>query len=781
MTRVFIAAVVAVHVLQAAHAQQSSQPAQPQGRVIEEVLVTANKTEQSVQDIAGSVQAVTGEFLSKVNVNDFAEVSSYVPNLMVTETDFSPQVAIRGMQSTGVGDNSVGLVIDDLVLSQQDFFHMGFFDLERIEVLRGPQGTLFGKSVTAGVVSLVSASPTDEFSGNITLRQGEDDQQVAGAISGPLTDSLSARLGFMVERPGSHSTNTFNGDEVGFVDRTSYRIKLHWRPTDSTDVTVFFSNTDVTNRDVNSPFATLTAADRDYLVEFDPQIEGDAFDGQQSFDFLPQGDIDDAELYGIRLDTDWGEPGLLSSLTSTVVLGELKYLNSADADTDSSPADIFRAPISIGSVDMQQLEMRMQGSAPGFFGLGGGDSEFIAGIFVQEEDIATDYILVGGEDTETYLAGPGFEAVTGMSGLPFTLPSGGFGGSLVGDGIRVSPQYDVSVQGVFMQMTYRPVDRLAITGGIRYDRIDRDAFMPVRKIHPSGNGDLSVLAPAFGMEEDADFTPEIRERETSAKVSLQYEFFDGNVVSYLTWARAFKGGAFNDFAVSESDDLTVRPEQVEAWELGFKSVLYDNSLVLNISVYDSEFTDLQTYVYFQDGAFAFIRLENAAAATTRGVEFDGMWLPQFAPWLSLSGSVAYSHARYSDYADGPGGDLTGKTLVNAPDWSAVFTPEISLPVPWLAADTAISLGIDALYTDSYYTQTSLPKEKEIAARLLFNARLTLAPESGPWSLALTVSNLTDEKYLTRDGGGDGDLVWPSSKLVRVGDRRHASLDFSWSW
>ena len=123
-----------VFTIQAAHAQQiPPENSRPQSRVIEEVLVTANKTEQSVQDIPGSVQALTGEFLQKTNVNDFADVSSYIPNLMVTETDFSPQIAIRGMQSTGTGDNSVGLVLDDLVLSQADFFHMGFFDLERIE------------------------------------------------------------------------------------------------------------------------------------------------------------------------------------------------------------------------------------------------------------------------------------------------------------------------------------------------------------------------------------------------------------------------------------------------------------------------------------------------------------------------------------------------------------------------------------------------------------------------------------------------------------------------
>lgn len=779
MRIMLVAAVVVIHILESAHAQQPSQATQPQGRFIEEVIVTANKTEQSVQDIPGSVQAVTGEFLQKADVNDFAEVASYMPNLMVTETDFSPQIAIRGMQSTGVGDNSVGMVVDDLVLSQQDFFHMGFFDLERVEVLRGPQGTLFGKSVTAGLVSLVSAAPTDEFSGNITLRQGEDDQQLQGAVSGPLANTLSARISFMVEREGSRSTNTFNGDEVGYVDRTSYRIKFLWRPTESTDISLFFSNTDVKNEDVNSPFGELVEADRDYLAQFDPDIDGDAFDGRQSFDFLRQGEIDDAQLYGIRLDTDWGEWGPLDSLSTTVVLGALEYFNSADADTDSSPADIFRAPVSTGGVDMQQLEMRVQGAATGFLGLGGGDTEFITGIFLQEEEISTDYILVGGEDAESYLAGPGFEALLGFPGIPITPPAG-FGGSLVDDGIRVSPEYDVSVQGIFLQMTYRPIERLAITGGIRYDRINRDAYMPVRKLHPSGNGDLSIVAQAFEAE-DVTFTPKIREREDSAKVSVQYDLFEGKVVSYLTWARAFKGGAFNDFAVNSTQEVQVRPEFVEGWELGFKSVLFDSSLIWNISAYDSEFDDLQTYVYFEEGLFPFIRLDNAAKARTRGVEMDGMWLPQFAHWLSISGSVAYSHARYLDYKDGPGGDLSGKTLVNAPDWSAVFTPEISFPLPWMGADTAISLAIDALYTDSYYTETSLPSDKEIEARLLFNARLSLAPQSGPWSVVLSVSNLTDEKYLTRNGGGDGDLVWPNSKLVRVGDRRHASLDFSWAW
>ncbi|MFQ3200568.1 MAG: iron complex outermembrane receptor protein [Zhongshania sp.] len=750
-------------------------------RVIEEVIVTANKTEQSVQDIPGSIQALTGEFLQKANVNDFSEFAGYMPNVMVTETPYAPEIAIRGMQSTGAGDNSVGLVIDDLVLSQRDFFSLGFFDLERIEVLRGPQGTLFGKSVTAGVVSLVTAAPTDEFSGNIIVRQGREDRQVQGAISGPLTDSLSARVGFIVDRPGSSSTNSFNGDQVGFVNRTAYRLKLLWRATDSTDVNVFFSNVDVKNRNINASFAKLTEGDRDYLVQFDPAIEDDAFDGQQSFDSLRQGDINDARLYGIRVDTDWGAPGIMESLSSTVVLGALEYFNKADADPDSSPADAFRTPISVTAGDMQQLEMRVQGTASGLFGLGSGNTELITGIFLQDEQLFTDYMLVGGEDAESYLAGPGFEAVTGIPGLPFTLPVGGLGGTLAGDGFRISPEYDASVRGIFMQMTYRPIDRLAITAGIRYDQIDRDAVMPVRKIHSSGNGELSVLGPAMGAEEDVTFTPEIREREDSAKVSVQYEFFDGNVVGYLTWARAFKGGAFNDFAVSEDDEKTVRPEFVEGWEAGFKNVLFDNSLVLNISVYDSEFTDLQVEVYFDDGIVPFVRLQNAASARTRGAEMDGMWLPSFAPWLTLSGSAAYSHARYLDYTNAPGGDLTGKTLVNAPAWSAVFTPEASLPLPQLGADTAITLGIDALYTSSYFTETSLPEEKEIAEKLLFNARLTLAPESGPWTLAFTVSNLSDEKYITQDGGEAGDLIWPNSRLVRVGDRRNTSLDFSWSW
>ncbi len=786
-------AIVSVFAMcQFAYAQQQAPASgEAQGRVIEEVIVTANKTEQSVQDVAGSVQALTGDFMQKANLNDFSDIAKYVPNTTLADNGVEPEIAIRGVQSVaaiGGGDNSVGLVIDDLALARQTFFHLGFFDLERIETLRGPQGTLFGKSTTAGVINLITAAPTDEFSGFISLRHGEEDQQFSGAVSGPLTDTLSGRLSVLVDRPGSRFENTFNGDDVGFIDRTVWRTKLRWTPSDSTEFNIFFYEVDVDHTSVNEPLTSLSQADRDFMSQYDPNIEDNAFDGKQSFDFVDHTTIDNARLYGVRMDNDWGSPLLFENLSTTLILGGADMLIDAPQDLDVSPADVFRVPEALENIRMRQLEARLQGLTPGFFSLGGGETEFVSGIFLQDERVNYDYRIVGGDDTVAYLGSPAGLQVLGVPGIGGGLcPTCGLPDlsgitSLAGDGVAVFPEMKTIAQGYFTQMIYRPVPRLAITAGLRYDRVDRDAFMPVRKLHPSGEGDASVLAPALGAEEDVTMEPEMRERELSGKLSLQYEFFDGDVVSYATYSRGFKGGAFNFFALNEESTLQVEPEFAELYEIGLKNVLFDQTLQLNVSLYRSDFTDLHVYVRTDDGVIPFLSLANAAEARAQGVEIDGMYLPASLPWLTLSGSFAYNDATYQDYpGGGPNGEnLAGETLTNAPELSGVFTPEIALPLHWMGEGGVISLAVDALYTDSFFTDPGYRPANEHEAQWIFNGRLSLMPASESWSLMLSVTNLTDEKYFSLKSGY-GSSIWPDSEFGRAADRRHASLDFSWNW
>ncbi|WP_372783794.1 TonB-dependent receptor [Litorivivens sp.] len=770
--------------------QQAPASAEVQGRVIEEVIVSANKTEQSVQDIAGSVQALTGDMMQKANLTDFTEISKYIPNTQLTDDGLEPTIAVRGVRSVaaiGGGDNSVGLVIDDLALSRQTYFHAGFFDLERIEVLRGPQGTLFGKSTTAGVLNLVSNAPTDEFSGYITLRKGEHDEQAQLAVSGPLTDNIRARIGVLYDRPGSQQTNTFNGDDVGFIDRSAARVKLAWDISDTNELTLFWTTAEVDHMYLNQKFDFVNDQTRDFIDDYDPQFDTDMFNDKISFDFEPQTWIDHMQSFGARLESDWGSPLAFDALSTTLILGGTDMAVNAHGDVDYSPADIIRIPVAIETVRMSQLEARVNGTLPGFFALGRGSTEFITGIFAQKEQVHYDYRIVGGDDTIAWLLGPGAQAAGGPA-------TGGFGpgilncptcvipasGSLAGDGVKILPAMDTKALGVFAHMVYRPIEPLSITLGLRWDRNKRDANMPVIKLHPSGEGDLSVLAPLLGAEEDVVLTPKIRERKVSPKISLQYELFGGDVVTYMTWQEGYKGGAFNFFALNESSTQQVEPEQVESYEVGIKSVLMDRSLSMNLSVYDSEFTDLHVYVTTGDSVLPLQQLANAAKARTQGAEFDAMFMPGFAPWLTLSGAVAYNDAYYEEYPNGPDGtDFAGKTLAAAPLWSGVLTTELRFPLPLLEDSGAISWAVDATYSSEYWTDADLAPELIIDEALIYHTRLSVTPASEAWSLTLAINNVTDEKtYSIRsDTGG----VWPDAIVGRAAPRRQASLDFSWFW
>lgn len=788
MRMIFVTAIAAA-LLESAFAQQASVNASAQGRVIEEVIVSANKTEQSVQDIAGSVQALTGDMMQKANLTDFTEISKYIPNTQLTDDGLEPTIAVRGVRSVaaiGGGDNSVGLVIDDLALSRQVYFHSGFFDLERIEVLRGPQGTLFGKSTTAGVLNLVSNAPTEEFSGYVTLRKGEDDQQGQLAVSGPLTDNIRARVGLLFDRPGSQQTNTFNGDDIGFIDRSAARLKLAWDISDTNELTVFWTTAEVDHMHLNQKFDFVNDQSRDFIDDYDPQFDTDMFNDKISFDFEPQTWIDHMQSFGARLESDWGSPLAFDTLSTTLILGGTDMAVNAHGDVDYSPADIVRIPVAIETVRMSQVEARVNGTLPGFFALGQGNTEFIAGIFAQKERVHYDYRIVGGDDTIAWLQGPGAEAAGGP-------PTGGFGpsifncptcvipasGSLAGDGVKILPAMDTKALGVFAHMIYRPIEPLSITLGLRWDRNKRDANMPVIKLHPSGEGDLSVFAPLLGAEEDVVLTPKIRERKVSPKISLQYELFGGDVVTYMTWQEGYKGGAFNFFALNESSTQKVEPEQVESYEVGIKSVVLDQSLSMNLSVYDSEFTDLHVYVT-GDSLLPLLQLANAGKARTRGAEFDAMFVPRFIPWLTLSGAVAYNDAYYEEYESGPDGtDFAGKTLAAAPLWSGVLTTELRFPLPLFGEGGAISWAVDATYSSEYWTDADLSPDLTIDEALIFHTRLALTPVSEAWSLTVAVHNVTDEKtYSIRSNTGG---VWPDAVVGRAAPRRQASLDISWFW
>lgn len=723
--------------------------------VIEEVVVTAQKREENIRDVPISVSAIGGEALKANNVANMNDLSLYTPNVKFQVTPNSTFINIRGL---GTGENrgfeqSVGLVIDGVYYGRGDFMLGGTLDMSRIEVLRGPQGTLFGKNTIAGALNVSTGQPENNFEGDVDASSGDfNHQRYRGAITGPITDTLSWRLAFQDERRDGYIFNTFLNQNQVDLNNQMARAKLRWQPIEDFTATLGFDVNEVSQYGDGYQISHVVGDHGDVYTSADPEAEFDGTNFQTSTDEERGGGTRDVLTKTLNLSWDIGDFNIAA------ITGHAEMDVRQDVDADFS-AHRF---LFLGYVDEYEQfsqELRFT-SAPG-------DFEYVAGLYYFKSDfIVRTNIESYGEGAGPFI-GPAFGAPSvGSSLLGAPLMGAVLGPSVDGASRKFFDQQATTV-AAYGQATWYATDRLAAIVGLRYGVEKKDVVM--RLAH---EGQSLLFEQILGEETydttdpdyDGDETTR-RETELSPKFSLKYDIND-DINVYATYAKGFKSGGFNAQAPT-ADDLQFEPENATTIELGSKMRLLGGAMTLNIGLFDTDFDNLQVTIF---NGTQFV-VGNAANAITRGLEFDGMWLPFENAAVTFSGG--YTDAKYGQYRDGPcwadgdgeagpnprerqeGGnpldptdngrcfqDLSGQPLPRAPEWNGSLGFDYSFAVPNVS--WRVISGVNLLYqSETFLNLDNDPIDLQEATTQV-NAKFGFAGRDEDWSLTIHGRNLTNE-------------------------------------
>lgn len=648
---------------------------------LEEIVVTAQRREESAQKVPVSITAISGDALKAGSIKGLDGLTKGIVGIQYDSGSTQrPELYIRGIGTNrfDIGsDPSSGVFIDEIYQPRFANVLSGLQDVERIEILRGPQGTLFGRNTIGGAISVATAEPQDKLGGFLSGSYGNKNYvNGQGTITGPLvSDKILGRITVGYSDRNGFLRDTVSGKDDGVKSFTA-RGKLLFKLSDDLTLKLtgahFYSHQRALLLDPqNTPF---------FLAgPLTPQvIDNNPFSGAYT---NPGGNtIHNTQING-RL--EWSA----DALTTTVIGSWIHFNQNSAQDLDGSRnSNIFYRGHERSNT--YSAELRFSSTNGGFLTLGD-HLRWVAGVFafkdkgydIQDFTTGTDSII------SFLIANPTLTP-------PFNLPT-------VSKTDSTNLYSDLKSLAVYAQGTYSITDKLGVTLGGRYTHDERD-FTFVGITPTPG---LPLVPANFtypGKVTSPKFTP---------RVALEYKPIH-DVLLYASWSRGFKSSAVQSTAITpEVASSVTKPETVDAYEIGFKSEFLNRRVRLNISLFDNEFKDLQVrrVVTFPSG-FSTAISENAATSTIRGVEVEGSAL--LARGLRVNASYAYLDAKYNRYiADATAGlDLSGNRLPRAPknrfNVDATYTTLV-------AGQTELQLRAAYNYTGSFFFQPeNLPLDKE---------------------------------------------------------------------
>lgn len=713
-------------------------PALAQTVEIDEVIVTATRREQRLQDVPVAVTAISGDNLASSQVREVTDIQYLAPNVSFSSTN--PTANGGGYQIRGVGTQSflggveqtVGLVVDGVVVGlSRDPGAAGFSDVERIEVLRGPQGTLFGKNTSAGVIQIVTRAPQiGETSGEATLAYGErDDVLVRGAVNLPVSENAAARLSAYYQAQAGAIDNLLNDWHVGDRESWGVRGRLLWEPAEDLSLLLTAEHQDSFSRDAHTIEALGTnplfnAQFARFPVRPGPGVLVSFQDG----DWTAKTKLDALSL---QVDHDIGE----HTLTAIAAYRHVETLQLADID--AAPINIFNN--SDGGVDSGQATAEVRLTSPS-----GERLEYVVGGYFYATDI-TGWAAQYGN-------------FYGLFGRPVAL----------GGGRRDERVRNRSL-AAFGQGTYGLTETVKLIAGLRYTYDEVRGSMRVSPLPfpaiPSG-----VLAPYSGSAE-AD--------NLSGRLGLQYQP-SRDLMLFATYATGYKGPAIDGTGGVAREIL---PETVESWEVGAKSTLLGGRMTLNATAYLSDFSDFQAQALDSSVTPPSFVMSNAGLMRAKGVEVETTF--RVTPDLTFSANAAYNDAKYKDYfaacysgqpisgVVGQGcyvdpatglqvANYSGERLPNAPRWTYMLRGDYERPL-------ADGLTLDASgfwsWRDDAQSVAGDPRSV-VKAYGLLNASIGISGER--WRVGLYGRNLLDERFYapypsgTLNPGGYYRIVSPDA-------------------
>jgi iron complex outermembrane recepter protein len=741
-----------------------------EGFLLEEVIVTAQKREQSLQEVPVSVSVVTGDVISKTGMANLDELSTYVPNLSIAEGSQTTAITMRGLGS-GINqgfEQSVGMFIDGIYAGRDRQFRSPFLDVAAVEVLRGPQGTLFGKNTIAGAINLTTAKPSEEFEASIrTSYEPEyDEYSVEGIVSGGIAENLYGRLAVKQAESDGYVENTLTGRDGPSKVETVIRGTLVWEPTEDLSITTKYESA---RHDVGGE-ANVVDQSGGWDALF--TVADPAYDGSDDYSRSAGKEYsdNDSESLTVTIDYDIGE------YTLTSITGYSAYEYVDQQDTDFSPLEVL-TQVQDQEFDQWSQEIRLTSPL-------GDKFDFITGLYYQTSDLehhrrldADIGALAGGVPAVfTVNGGPGgvnaahiadlldvaaFIAPpltpTNKSAAILTSAAQGLESSRVAD-----YQQDSEAWAVFGQGTWHVQENLHLTLGLRYTKETKEAkrslalteYGTENPLDPSNPQDalrIALQGSIFGAS-DFDIKDDKTVENLSPSFKAQYDLSD-DVMLYASVSKAFKSGGFGE--TGSIDKFDFDDEEALAFEVGGKLHIMDGRGSLNFALFHTSYEDLQVSAFVGD---AFV-VDNAAEATSQGVEIDGVF--RVTEELTMTASMAYLDATYDEFenasctmaqiqASGGGAssclqDLKGETLAFAPEWSA----NVGLDhITNIGNNLELHSNLNLNFVDEQYLAQDLDDQALEESHVTVNARIALGNMDGNWELALVGKNLTDEEIRT---------------------------------
>ncbi|MDJ0919898.1 MAG: TonB-dependent receptor [Henriciella sp.] len=709
------------------------------------ITVTSQKREENLQDVPLSVSALTGDDLAAQQVTAVIDLSQISPSVTYTQSTnpLNSSVRIRGIGTdvfSSAVEPSVSFVVDGVVMSRQGQAFADLIDIERVEILRGPQSTLFGKNASAGVISIITEDASDEFEATAELIVAEmDEYQVRGTISGPLSDRVGGRLTGYYKEIGGHIDNVFDDRDLNGAQSMGLRGKLNIETSDAVDLTIIADYRESEDeccawqyRSLEDPF--LTNAILPVVPSEDNRqtnIDGDT--------------VNETEQWGFSVQADWGLEN--HTLTSISAYREWDFDNTIDIDGTPSQGDsnaltggLIGFDVNDGTTGLNQLsqEFRLASEFDG-------NVNYVVGAYYANLDLDRRF------ERRICLINLNTEACPATIPLSptFAIPgaqSGFFDGTV-----------DNTNYALFGQLDWEFADQWTLSAGARA-LSDSTDFTFDRPFEPLVEGDtVDPVATPDGSPDGPDNPARfgagtVDDEALTWKFALQYAFNE-NVNVYGSYTRGYKGPTV-DIAY-ESDPDPIDPETSDAFEFGLKSVLADGRIVFNAAIFNVEYEDYQAQTFSADeGNF---NLENAGKISTSGVEVDFTALVTDAFTLGLS--AAYTDAKIDEFPDGqcfnPAAqdpdcrangtkDLSGGDLTNSPEWKFNANGRYDVALDSMPFDAFIT-GAYRWQDDVQFSITQNPNTIQESYGI-FDASVGLTDKGSRYTATLFVKNLFDQSY-----------------------------------
>ncbi|MDB4581863.1 TonB-dependent receptor [Draconibacterium sp.] len=694
----------------------ASSPLAQQTNALEEIVVTATKRVQSLQDVPIAVNAFNADTIEVAGINNAGDLAILTPalNINVNTNPFAARMIIRGVgtaQTDPALEPSVGLFIDGVYLGRTGLGMSDLTDIERIEVLQGPQGTLYGKNTNAGAISVITKKPNfEESEGYVEASVGNYSMsKLTASASGPLTQNLAYRLsGNINQRDGYYD----NSAGVDFNDADDWNIqgKLQWEPTESLSILLSGSRVE---RDT-----TCCGADAVQTESVNNELvaQGLSPDSNDPYDYNVQSNADnrfamESDLLSMTIDYDAGW-GAIKSITAWN-----DYSYRVDQDPDRSELDILTLSNDKFSGDSFSQELRFTASPTD-------NVDYMLGAFYLEQNTKR-----GGDEPFVFI-GDDIITIGSQQDLPFPLPFN----FLVqpGDSLTVDMNQDAETIAFFGQGTWHIGDQWHITGGLRWSDEEKKSDLFSQTYSTAFSNQILGASFLDSVSTPIDATLERSSDNVDWMLSAVLDISDDSMV-YASAGTGTKSGGFQTVN-GTADDREFDDEDTTTYELGIKSTLLDARLRINAAAFYSEIENFQAQRQLETGLGTYV--SNEAKVETSGVDFQVEAAPM--PNLVLSAGLLYMH-KYQ-ITDGPekGADLP---------FTAEFSGTVAATLVFPLGDGGIYWRTDYSYMDDHTTNVASAtqlRDEDYDNRNLINSKLGWRNDS--WNVSVWGKNLSDDKY-----------------------------------